>query len=144
MMSLAHRLSLRTGIASMSAKGKTPRNLRNNNPGNLQDGHWTRALPGYTGADDEGFAVFKDWHYGLHGLERLLRGPLYRNLTLTEAIARYAPRHENPTDGYQGFVASWSGLDMGRKVGGLDPFELHTLTEAMIIFEGWPRLKCRA
>ena len=74
-MSMAHRTLVRPKTGSMSAKGKTPRNLRNNNPGNLRDTRWVRKLHGYVGSDDEGFAIFKQWHYGLHGWSVFCAGP---------------------------------------------------------------------
>src|SRR3546814_5331772 len=49
------------------------RSVRNNNPGNLRDSPFTRQLPGYQGADADGFAVFDRSEEHTSELQSLMR-----------------------------------------------------------------------
>lgn len=80
------------------------RAVRNNNPGNLRASPWVQAQPGFIGVDDKGFAQFATRSQGLVVLVRLLLGKAYSGLTISQAIARYAPANENDTANYVGFV----------------------------------------
>jgi hypothetical protein len=71
---------------------------RNNNPGNLRYAKQKGSL----GADNDGFAIFDSLASGEKAREKLLfENGGYKNKTLTDAIAKYAPPNENNTKLYQ-------------------------------------------
>lgn len=76
------------------------RNWRNNNPGNIE---WRGGFAKRNGGiDTDGrFALFTTYTVGREAKRKLLfTGVNYVNLTLSNAIARYAPKFENDTAGY--------------------------------------------
>lgn len=92
-------------------------NWRMNNPGNLRVSSWTKQQPGYVGVGDAGpngkFAVFATLDDGRQAKKNLLFGAQspYINLSIKDAITKYAPPSENRTDTYinqvvQGIKAS--------------------------------------
>lgn len=85
------------------------RNWRNNNPGNLEYGEFAKSL-GAVGSDGR-FAVFPSYEAGRQAKERLIfASPSYRDLTLEQAISRYAPPNENNTRSYINQVAAAAGV----------------------------------
>jgi hypothetical protein len=80
---------------------------RNNNPGDLEYGRFTRAH-GATGTDGR-FAIFKDAEAGFKAMSALLRGA-YVGLTVAEALNKWAPPIENQTNSYIKNVCFWTGL----------------------------------
>ena len=66
---------------------------------------WTKSQPGYVGEDKDGFAIFDDSASGTAAVENLIFGDtVYSDLTIGEAINRYAPPTENNTGNYVDFV----------------------------------------
>lgn len=85
------------------------RNWRNNNPGNIEYGDFAKSL-GAVGSDGR-FAVFPSYDAGRQAKERLIfSSPSYRDLTLEQAISRYAPPNENNTRAYVNQVAAAAGV----------------------------------
>jgi hypothetical protein len=84
------------------------RNVRNNNPGNIEDGAFTRAQPGYLKSDGR-FAIFATPEDGFRAQQNLLR-TRYAGETLSQVISKYAPPSENNTQEYINFVARQTGL----------------------------------
>ncbi|MER8461201.1 tape measure protein [Mesorhizobium sp. M1300] len=83
---------------------------RNNNPGNIEDGRFTRSQPGYLEGGGR-FAAFDTLENGRAARERLLfESPAYRDRTLESAINRYAPPFENNTKGYTSQLAAAAGV----------------------------------
>ncbi len=87
---------------------------RNNNPGDLDFAPWQVAH----GATLEvnpymrpRFACFPSAAQGWDCLRALLAGPLYCNLTVEDAINRYAPPSENDTMNYVDFVCELCECD---------------------------------
>jgi len=74
------------------------RNWRNNNPGNLEYGGFAKAK-GAVGTDGR-FAVFPTLEIGSKAKEDLVFGKNYINLSIRNAIARYAPESENDVNMY--------------------------------------------
>ena len=74
------------------------RNWRNNNPGNLEYGGFAKAK-GAVGTDGR-FAVFPTLEIGEKAKEDLVFGNNYINLSIRNAIAKYAPETENNTSAY--------------------------------------------
>lgn len=76
------------------------RNWRNNNPGNIRSGEFSKSQ-GAIGSDGE-FAIFPDYETGRKAKKKLLfNTDSYKNLDLMGAISRYAPPKENDTARYQ-------------------------------------------
>ena len=111
------------------------RNVRNNNPGNIEYGNFAKAL-GAIGTDGR-FAVFPTKEAGTKAQEALLfDGANYKNKTLTEAIARWAPPSENNTTAYQKkMLAAVGGAN--KKMSEYSPAERANLLTAMQIHEGY-------
>lgn len=116
-------------------KQKGRRNWRNNNPGNIEYGPFAKSQ-GAIGTDGR-FAIFPSYEVGRKAKEELIfSGKSYRNLKLSEAIARYAPPSENDTGMYRNSVLS--------AVGGSDkimseytPSERTSIMNAMQKVEGF-------
>lgn len=111
------------------------RNWRNNNPGNIEYGPFAKSM-GAIGTDGR-FAIFPTYEAGQKAREALIfNGKGYRNLTLSKAIERYAPKGENDVGAYQRAVLS--------SVGGLDetmskysPAQRAAILDAMQTHEGY-------
>lgn len=78
------------------------RNWRNNNPGNLEYGGFAKAK-GAVGTDGR-FAVFPTLEIGSKAKEDLVFGNNYINLSIRNAIAKYAPETENDVNMYVGRI----------------------------------------
>lgn len=107
------------GGASAPAGGgaAVPRGIRNNNPGNIEDGAFARSLPGYVGSDGR-FAIFDDPSSGEAAQTRLLGSYVQRGFdTPTEIINRWAPPSDNnPTGAYINYVAQRAGIGPNDRV----------------------------
>jgi hypothetical protein len=86
------------------------RNWRNNNPGNIEYGQFSQRM-GAIGSDGR-FAVFPTLEIGTKAKEELLFGEKsnYKNLSIANAINRYAPPSENNTQAYIAAVTSALGV----------------------------------
>jgi hypothetical protein len=88
--------------------------VRNCNPGNIEWGPFAESQ-GATGVEPDGqafkgrFAVFPTADVGFAALRALLLGPSYKDLTIAQAINRYAPPSENATLNYVTQVCDWVG-----------------------------------
>jgi hypothetical protein len=103
--------------APVGAQGSVPRGVRNNNEGNLRDGAFAKAQPGYIGADSDGFARFASPQAGQVAQERLLMGPRYfggGNNTVNSIVDTYLGKgSENSPEAkanYKAFVAQKLGV----------------------------------
>ncbi|MBQ5700462.1 MAG: hypothetical protein IIV74_04175 [Alphaproteobacteria bacterium] len=108
---------------------------RNNNPGNIRPGKFSRSIGGIGSAG--GFAVFPDEQTGMLAIKKLLLTNSYKNLTVAGAISRWAPPSENNTAGYQRQVARLTGLSISRKISELSAEELTRVANAIRQVEGW-------
>lgn len=83
-----------------------PRSVRNNNPGNIEDGAFARSQPGYTGSDGR-FATFANPGAGAGAQAVLLGSYIDRgHNTVAKIINRWAPPSDgNDTSGYIAQVA---------------------------------------
>lgn len=88
-----------------------PRGIRNNNPGNIEDGAFARSLPGYAGSDGR-FAKFDSPEAGNQAAPRLLASYIQRGFnTPASIINRWAPPSDNnPTQAYAAYVAQRVGV----------------------------------
>ena len=83
------------------------RPTRNNNPGNIRK--TKRKYYGET-SNDAGFESFAAPEWGYAAMFDLL-DRLYTNLSMTDAIHKWAPPFENNTENYIKFVAKHTGYD---------------------------------
>jgi hypothetical protein len=113
------------------------RSFKNNNPGNIRWGSWAESR-GAVNAD--GYAKWGTPIQGLSAMVALLSIKSYRDLTIREAIQRYAPAadHNSPQE-YSDYVLHRSWVPEDVKIGQMDPFQLIRVVEAMIRFEGWQK-----
>jgi len=79
---------------------------RNNNPGNIERGRFASAH-GSIG-DDGRYAVFPSSEVGFAAMRALLESAGYRNLTVAQALTRWAPPAENDTKAYIRNVCEWA------------------------------------
>lgn len=108
---------------------------RNNNPGCLRYSDFTIAQ----GAIGEagGFAVFPNEEIGMKAIGTLLKSDKYRNLTISQAISKYAPPHENDTANYNAYLSKITGLSISKKLSELDDNQITKVVKAIRIVEGW-------
>lgn len=108
---------------------------RNKNPGNIRMTEFSRRA----GAIGEagGFAVFPDEQTGMRAIKKLLRGKSYNNLTIANAVSRYAPPSENNTVAYQRSLERITGLSINRRISELSDEELDKVANAIRQIEGW-------
>lgn len=97
--------------APTRARSNVPRGIRNNNPGNIEDGAFAQSLPGYAGSDGR-FAVFESAEAGAQAAPRLLQSYVSRGFnTPNKIINRWAPPSDNnPTADYAQYVAQRVGI----------------------------------
>lgn len=89
------------------------RSFRNNNPGNIEYGNF--AITKGAVRSDGRFAIFPDYQTGRNALYDLLfNTQTYPQLTVAQAIRRYAPATENATESYVAAIES----AVGRVAGG--------------------------
>ena len=108
---------------------------RNNNPGNIRYTEFARRAGAIAGA--HGFAVFPDKQTGRDAIKRLLVSKNYKDLTIANAVSRYAPPSENNTAGYQRSLANMTGLSINRRMSDLSDTELEKVVSAIAQIEGW-------
>lgn len=109
---------------------------RNNNPGNLRMSDFSKSQ-GAIGSDRDGFAIFPSLEAGAKAKENLIfGGKNYKDKTLTDAIARYAPPNENNTGRYQAAILSSVG-GQNKRMSDYTPAERAAITAAMTKMEGF-------
>jgi len=110
------------------------RNWRNNNPGNMEAGDFANAH-GAIGSDGR-FAIFPDMATGVKALSTLLVSGSYRNLSMQQAMIRYAPPNENDTSAYISFVSTRVGVDPSTLMSALTGDQLSSFVQAIYHYEG--------
>jgi hypothetical protein len=111
------------------------RNWRNNNPGNIRKGGYAKAK-GAVG-DDGAFAVFPTLEIGMDAKEDLVFGPKYINLSIQDAISKYAPPSENDTQGYIKKVSQATGTTPDTLLSKLSPEQRDALLKTISKVEGF-------
>ncbi|WP_454764436.1 hypothetical protein [Cupriavidus campinensis] len=121
--------------ASPAVAGRGPRNLRNNNPGNIEYGPLALSL-GATGSDGR-FAIFPDQKTGSAALDALLQRYGKQGLNTTAGIiGKWAPPSENNTSSYAASVAKALGVGVNDKLDLSDPAVRAKLGAEIARFEG--------
>lgn len=111
------------------------RSWRNNNPGNLRSGDFAKRHGAIGKAG--GFAVFPDNDTGRAALSALLKGPSYNNLSIFDAVSKYAPEFENDPDAYREKLRKMTGLDLSKKIKELKDVDFQKVLDAIQAIEGW-------
>ncbi|EMI7065460.1 hypothetical protein V6858_003968 [Providencia rettgeri] len=107
---------------------------RNHNEGNLEYGDYARRH-GAIGTDGR-FAIFPNAETGRNAKRNLLFNTnSYKDLTLLDAIKRYAPKGENKPSQYYKAVKNAVGSD--KKMGEYSSSEQEIILEAFKRVEGW-------
>jgi hypothetical protein len=113
------------------------RSWRNNNPGNIEYGDFAKAH-GAIGTDGR-FARFPSEEAGTKAQENLLfdsKG--YRNLDVSHAINKWAPKSENDTDAYiKNVTKGLPGVDGKTPMSSLSESQRQTFLQNMRQQEGW-------
>ncbi len=108
--------------------------LRNHNPDNIERGAFAKRY-GSIG-DDGRFAVFPDYETGRQALEGLLKTKTYQNLSIDNAMNRYAPGHENDTETYIKFIEKKASVSRNEKLKDLTNAQASAVADAIERFEG--------
>ena len=125
-----------TIIKARDSSREGTRSWANNNPGNLRYSAWEDEY-GAIGQDKDGFAIFESVQAGLDAQKHLLQSDSYANLTLREAVYRYAPQIENDSEAYVRRIAQETGIATDRVLNTLNDDEQNRLVLAMVDHEGW-------
>ena len=114
------------------------RSYRNNNPGNIVFGPFARKYGGVLeDGDNPRFAKFYTAIGGTWALVSLLSGPNYINLTIKQAISRYAPSNENDTNAYVQFVCNYASLSPLITLAEMNALQFLEFVKAIIKREGY-------
>lgn len=121
-------------------KREGSRNWRNNNPGNLEYGEFAKKY-GAIGSDGR-FAVFASYEQGRAAKEALLfKSDRYKDLSIGEAISRYAPPGENNTRRYIRTIEKATGRNANTPLQDLTPEQRKAMMDAMEKVEGFKQGK---
>jgi peptidoglycan hydrolase-like protein with peptidoglycan-binding domain len=115
---------------------KGARNWRNNNPGNLEFAGGFSQRYGAVGHDGR-FAVFPTLEMGLKAKEELVFGKNYINLSIRNAIAKYAPEKENDVNMYVGQIAQATGATPDTILKDLTPEQRTAMLDTINRVEGF-------
>jgi hypothetical protein len=116
-----------------------PRGIRNNNFGNIEDGPFTKGLPGYTGSDGR-FATFDTPENGMGAMDRLLANYGTKGLnSVGGVIGRWAPSSDgNNVNGYSSYVAGKLGVSPTDTIDMTNPQTRSAMARAMAEYENGP------
>ena len=117
------------------------RNWRNNNPGNIEYGSFSQGKGAIS--PDPRFAIFPTYEQGRQAKSDLIfTTASYKDLTISAAIAKYAPAFENNTASYARQVISAASVPAARggpdaKMKDLNKVEQERVLDAMEKVEGF-------
>ena len=110
---------------------RVPRGIRNNNPGNIEDGPFARSQPGYKGSDGR-FAIYETPEAGTAAKTALLGSYGRKGINTVEGVVnRWAPPSENDSGSYAQFVSQKLGVDPRAPLDMNDPRVLSGLSSAI-------------
>ncbi len=111
------------------------RTWRDNNPGAIRFGPFA-SDHGAIGQDGP-FAIFPDADTGHRAMTDLLNSADYRDLTLEQAIKKWAPETENDSETYVANVSSWTGIARDKVLRSMSPAQIEAVASAIRRQEGW-------
>lgn len=107
---------------------------RNNNPGNLR---FAENAIGQNDSKNGPFAIFENPDVGAATQNQVLFGPRYKNLSISDALYRYAPPSDhNDTEAYIADVTHRTGLDRSTILNTFTDAQRATYTNAIRAHEG--------
>ena len=115
-----------------------PRSVRNNNPGNIEDGKYAQGLPGYAGSDGR-FARFETPEAGTAAMDGLLNRYGQQGLTTPlQIISKWAPAGDGANNpmAYASTVAKALGIGVNDPIDMNNPTQRAALGKAMASVEG--------
>jgi len=132
---------IRTTVPKADGKSEVreggTKSWRNNNPGNIRAGDFamSHGAVGQAG----GMAVFPDEATGEKARTDLLfgAGSKYKDLSLRDAIYRYAPPSENNSEAYLSQILKATGANQNTRMADLDTKQREALLAQMKQHEGW-------
>lgn len=110
---------------------------RNCNPGNIRKGDFSINC-GAIG-DDGSFAIFPSEDIGMKAIITLFRSQAYINLSLKDAIFRYAPPNENNSAAYLNFINTNTGIAVTTPLNTLKAQDFQKIAKFIQIVEGWEK-----
>ncbi|WP_027668324.1 TIGR02594 family protein [Rhizobium leguminosarum] len=110
---------------------------RNCNPGNIRKGDFS-INAGAIG-DDGSFAIFPAEATGMAAIITLFKSRAYIDLTLKDAIFRYAPPNENDSAAYLEFIRSNTGIPAGTVLNTLRAQDFQKIAKFIQTVEGWQK-----
>jgi peptidoglycan hydrolase-like protein with peptidoglycan-binding domain len=122
-------------VSGEQFRRKGTRNWRNNNPGNLEFGPFARSR-GAVGTDGR-FAVFPTLEAGMKAKEDLVFGKNYIDLSIRNAISKYAPETENDVNMYVGQVVQATGASPDTKLRDLTSEQRKSMLNTITRVEGF-------
>ena len=127
-----------SSVAAAPASGAGPRNVRNNNPGNIIDSTFAKGQPGYRGSDGE-MAIFDTPEHGYEAAHNLLTHYAATGRdTISKIIDSWAPasdKRNSPSDRaeYKKYLAGRLGISPDQPI---TASLIEPLTHAIAHFEG--------
>lgn len=125
---------------TMTVKGD--RAVRNNNPGNLEYGPFAKSM-GAIGVDHKGkrargFAVFATREQGLKAQVGWYakEAKKHPDMTIGQAISKYAPSFENNTAAYTRALTKAGGITADTKLSDISPSQMESIISAQHAVEG--------
>jgi hypothetical protein len=139
-------ITVQTPAGDVKREGGTI-SWRYHNPGNLKWGDFA-ASQGAIGAGWGGHAVFPNYASGMNAKGNLLFSPTspYYNLTLLQAMNRYAPANDkgkgvpkggNQPNVYANYISNTAKISIHQRLSDLEPNERLSMIYAMNTFEGF-------
>ena len=111
------------------------RSWRNCNPGNIRKGDFSINC-GAIG-DDGSFAIFPSESVGTDAIISLLKSKAYIDLSLKNAVFRYAPPSENNSEAYADFIHTSTGIALDTRLSTLKIADFRKLAKTIRQIEGW-------
>jgi hypothetical protein len=109
---------------------------RNNNPGNIRKPGKDTKLDGIIGYAG-GFSVFSSYEAGFKALQTLLKKDFYQNLSLYDAVEKYAPpKDKNDTKNYRKILVQLTKINLTTKLKILSEAQFLLLCQAVQRVEG--------
>ncbi|MCQ2562508.1 MAG: hypothetical protein MJ158_02760 [Alphaproteobacteria bacterium] len=111
---------------------------RNNNPGNIRNTAFSREHLGAICSPNDTWATFASEEDGLNAVVALLKSKNYYNLSIAEAINRWAPSSDgNNPKKYATIVSNTTGLPVDTRISQMDDNDLYNVAKAIQKVEGW-------
>ena len=109
--------------------------VRNNNPGNITANNWDSAIGVNSPNKNYSYSVYATPEEGAKTKASLLSGSVYSPMTVYDAMHRYAPPKDNPTQAYVNHIVKETGLPVTTKLKDMSETEFDRMLDAISSFE---------